>query len=59
MHADPLPIHGLQFRLDREDEYLDVGQRVPAVTTTGLGEAPGGRWWQIGAALGAGVWVLA
>ena len=31
VHADPLPIHRFQFRLDREDKHLDVGQGVPAV----------------------------
>ena len=25
VHANPLAVHGLQFRLDREDEDLDVG----------------------------------
>ena len=37
MHADPLAVHGLQFRLDCEDEHFDVGQRVPTVTTVGWG----------------------
>ena len=43
MHADPLAIHGLQFGLDREDEHLDIGQDVPAVTAAGAGHGAGGR----------------
>jgi hypothetical protein len=37
VHADPLAVHGLQLSLDREDEDLNVGQGVPAITTAGAG----------------------
>jgi hypothetical protein len=43
MHADPLPIHGLQFGPDREDEHLNIGQYVPAVAAAGAGNGAGGR----------------
>ncbi|HEX2299978.1 MAG TPA: hypothetical protein VHH34_15950, partial [Pseudonocardiaceae bacterium] len=32
----------LQFRLNGEDENLDVGQDVPAVTAAGAGNGSGG-----------------
>ena len=47
MHAYPLAVHGLQFRLDREDENLDVGQGVPAVATAGAGNTAVGRRRQV------------
>jgi hypothetical protein len=43
MHPNPLTVHGLQFGLDREDEHLDIGQDVPAVTATGAGNGAGRR----------------
>src|SRR5215218_4880173 len=43
VHADPLTVHGLQFGLDREDEHLDVGQDVPAITAAGAGNGSGRR----------------
>src|SRR5215203_3831712 len=54
VHADPLPIHGLQFGLDRKDEHLDVGQGIPAVAAAGPGNASGRRRRQISGAQGAG-----
>jgi hypothetical protein len=50
MHADPLAVHGLQFRLDCEDEHFDVGQRVPTVTTVGVGNTAVRRRRQVGIA---------
>ncbi len=47
MHADPLAVHGLQFRLYREDEDFDVGQGIPAVATAGSGNMAGPRQRQI------------
>ena len=44
VHAHPLPLHGLQLGLDREDEHFDVGQGVPAVATVGTPNATGRRW---------------
>jgi hypothetical protein len=55
MHADPLAIHGLQFGLDREDEHLNIGQYVPAVTAAAAGDRPGGRPRQISGAQDVGV----
>jgi hypothetical protein len=52
MHADPLAVHGLQFRLDREDEDFDVGQGVLAVATAGSGHTANRR--QVGIAAKAG-----
>ena len=43
VHAHPLPVHGFQLGLDREDEHFDVGQGVPAVTTAGSGDTTAGR----------------
>ena len=37
VYAHPFAVHGLQLGFDREDENLDVGQCVPAVTTAGRG----------------------
>src|SRR5215210_4099892 len=45
-HADPLPIHGLQLGLDRDDEDLDGGPCVPAVATAGARDTAGRRRWQ-------------
>src|SRR3954465_10834749 len=54
VHADPLPIHGLQFRLDREDKHLNVGQGVPAVAAAGPGNASGRRRRSISGVQGIG-----
>src|SRR5918911_5646510 len=43
VHADPLTVHGLQLRLDRKDEDLDVRQAVPAITAAAVGDAAGSR----------------
>ena len=51
VHTDPLALHGLQLRFDREDEDLDVSQGVPAVIPAGAGDAgqkadpPGSGCW--------------
>ena len=37
--ADPLAVHSLKLRLDREDEHLNVGQGVPAIAAAGAGNA--------------------
>jgi hypothetical protein len=54
VHADPLPIHRFQFRLDREDKHLDVGQGVPAVAAAGPGNASGRRRRSISGVQGIG-----
>src|SRR4051794_22752125 len=54
VHADPLPIHRLQFGLNREDKHLDVGQSVPAVAAAGPGNGWGGRRRPISGDQGAG-----
>src|SRR4051794_5153842 len=53
VHADPLPIHGLQFGLNCEDKHLDVGQSVPAVAAAGPGNGWRGRRRQISGDQGA------
>src|SRR5215213_5341247 len=55
MHPNPLAVHGLQLRLDREDEHLHIGQGIPAVTAAGPGNRPDGRRRQISGAQEAGV----
>jgi hypothetical protein len=54
VHADPLAVHGLELRLDGEDEHLDIGQGVPAVTAAGVGHATSRRRRQISLAQDAG-----
>src|SRR5215212_3454806 len=55
MHPNPLAVHGLQLRLDREDEHLHIGQGIPAVTAAGPGNRTDGRRRQISGAQEAGV----
>src|SRR5689334_2169721 len=55
VHADPLPIHSLEFGLDREDEHLHIGQDVPAITAVGPGNTADRRWRQITGAQHTGV----
>src|ERR1051325_3410358 len=54
VHTNPLALHGLQLRFDREDENLDVSQGVPAVTPADAGKVWGRRRRQIRRAQGAG-----
>src|SRR3954465_15747661 len=54
VHTDPLALHGLQLRFDREDEDLDVSQGVPAVTSAEAGKVSGRRRRQIRRARGTG-----
>ena len=50
VHANPLAVHGLQFRLDREDEDLDVGKDIPTVAAVGSGNTAIGRRRPVGIA---------